>query len=221
MSALEPRDAALLRAALAIPDGEDGELTARFTAAVQAGVPGERLDELALMTVLFVGFPRALVAARMLRRVVPVSPGEDGGDYGRWREWTERGETTCMAVYGDHYHSLRAHVRDLHPALDAWVIVDGYGRTLGRAGMDLVRRELCAIALLIPQRVPRQLHSHLRGALNVGAPREAIEATLALAAADPLIGQAHASSARRLWQDIARKHPLALDPRPSTLDPRP
>jgi 4-carboxymuconolactone decarboxylase len=205
MKALVARDAALVRAALAIPHGDDPELMARFAAAREEGTPTLWLDELTLMTVLFVGFPRALVAARMLRRLEPVVPSENGAAYDRWKDWEARGEATCRAVYADHYDKLRAHVQELHPALDAWVIVDGYGRTMGRSGLDMVRRELCAVALLIPQRVPRQLHSHLRGALNVGASREQVGAALALAADDALILKRHAADARRLFQDILAK----------------
>ncbi len=216
MRALEPRDAALVRAALAIPAGDDAELMTRFAAAREEGTPTLWLDELTLMTVLFVGFPRALVAARMLRRLEPLAPSENGAAYDRWQDWQVRGEATCRAVYADHYDKLRAHLQELHPALDAWVIVDGYGRTMGRSGLDMVRRELCAVALLIPQRVPRQLHSHLRGALNVGATQEQVEAVLELAAHDPLITKRQATDARRLCKDILAKHPVARpSPHPS------
>ena len=221
MRALEPRDAALVRAALAIPHGDDPELMARFAAAREEGTPTLWLDELTLMTVLFVGFPRALVAARMLRRLEPVVPSENGAAYDRWKDWEARGEATCRAVYADHYDKLRAHVQELHPALDAWVIVDGYGRTMGRSGLDLVRRELCAVALLIPQRVPRQLHSHLRGALNVGATQAQVEAALDLAATDSLITKRQATDARRLFKDILAKHPSSRPPTPGPRSPLP
>lgn len=207
MDVFPPRDAALVRVALALPDGDDPDLGARLGAAREAGAEAAWLDELVLMTVLFVGFPRALVAARLLRRLQPVSAGEDGGRYDAWREWEMRGEATCRAVYGDHYAKLRPHVAELHPALDRWVIVDGYGRTLGRPGLDLPRRELCAAAMLIPQRVPRQLHSHLRGALNVGATPPQVAALLDLADGDPLVPKQRAATARRLWQDILAKQP--------------
>ncbi len=205
LTKLEARDAALFTASLALPDGEEPEVAARLAAAKAAGAEAAWLDELALMTVLFAGFPRALVVTRLVRRLVPVARGEDATDYGRWQEWRARGEATCRAVYGDHYEKLRPHVAELHPALDAWVIIDGYGRTLGRPALDMPRRELCAIAMLIPQRVPRQLHSHLRGALNVGASRAAIEAALDLASRDALVPKDRMATARRLWQDIVAK----------------
>lgn len=205
LGALDRADAALVRLALALPDADDPDVSSRMVDARRAGAAPAWLEEVVLMTVLFAGFPRALVAARMLRRLQPLEPGEDAVDYDAWRAWAERGEATCRAVYGDHYEKLRPHVAELHPALDQWVIVDGYGRTLGRPALDLPRRELCAVGMLIPQRVPRQLHSHLRGALNVGAGRARIEAALALAAADPLVPPERAAVAQRLWQDIVTK----------------
>ena len=58
------------------------------------------------------------------------------------RRVTARGEATCAAVYGPFYERLRLNIRALHPALDAWMIVEGYGKVLGRPGLDLARREL-------------------------------------------------------------------------------
>ena len=49
-------------------------------------------------------------------------------------------------VYGDNYAKLRENVKKLHPALDTWMLVEGYGRTLSRTGLDLARREFCVIA---------------------------------------------------------------------------
>ena len=49
------------------------------------------------------------------------------------------------------------------------MVQEGYGKVLGRSGLSLVERELCIVALLAVLDVPKQLYSHLRGALNVGA----------------------------------------------------
>ena len=49
------------------------------------------------------------------------------------------------------------------------MVQEGYGKVLGRSGLSLVARELCIVALLAVLDVPKQLYSHLRGALNVGA----------------------------------------------------
>jgi 4-carboxymuconolactone decarboxylase len=92
--------------------------------------------------------------------------------------WRARGEATCRAVYGDMYDRLRANIRDLHPALDEWMIVEGYGKVLSRSGLDLPRRELCIVAACAASGQDRQLHSHLHGALNVGVAPSVLAAAL-------------------------------------------
>jgi 4-carboxymuconolactone decarboxylase len=61
------------------------------------------------------------------------------------------------------------------------MVVEGYGKVLGRPGLELRVRELCIAALLAVLGATRQLHSHLRGALNAGASCEEVEHALALA----------------------------------------
>lgn len=92
-----------------------------------------------------------------------------------------RGETVCRAVYGSAYEKLLNAVDELHPDLGRWMLEVGYGRVIGRPALDLVTRELCIGALLAVWRTPRQLHSHLRGALNVGATAGEVEAMLEVA----------------------------------------
>lgn len=185
MSALDTTTTALVRVAAAIPNASEAELEELMETAVEAGTQHLWLQELVLSSVLYVGFPRALVAAGALRRVDPQSrpegEGLEGGGYENWQQWARRGEETCRIVYGRKYELLRRNVRLLHPALDLWMVVDGYGKTLSRPGLDLVRRELCSIAMLVPQDAPRQLLSHFKGALNAGATAVQIDSVLDVA----------------------------------------
>jgi 4-carboxymuconolactone decarboxylase len=154
---------------------------AALRVAVQAAagtVPPAWVEELLLQSYLFSGFPRALNAMREWRRAsgLEAPPADaDAPDAG----WRARGEATCATVYGRFYPGLRRNVRALHPALDEWMVVEGYGKILGRPGLDLARRELCVVAACAATRQDRQLHSHLHGALNAGAPPDAVSATLA------------------------------------------
>jgi 4-carboxymuconolactone decarboxylase len=192
----------LLRVALGIFDAPEAVLEERMRGARAAGTPPIWLEELLLASVLFVGYPRALLAASALRRVEPeLDGGGEPSQYEHWREWLERGEATCRVIYGQHYERLRHNVHALHPALDTWMIVDGYGKTVSRPGLDLARRELCAVAMLVPQDAPRQLLSHLKGALNAGAVPEAVEAVVALAAAEEL-PESRVAVARQLWREL-------------------
>ena len=136
------------------------------------------VEEIILQSYLFAGFPRALNAARAWRaasgRPAPASDVEVA-DLDLWRA---RGEETCAVVYGESYEKLRQNIRGLHPALDEWMILDGYGKVLSRPGVDLRTRELCVVAACAVSGQQRQLHSHLRGALNAGAPAGELSAVL-------------------------------------------
>ncbi|UCF21334.1 MAG: carboxymuconolactone decarboxylase family protein [Gemmatimonadota bacterium] len=92
---------------------------------------------------------------------------------------------TCATVYGDHYEKLRYNIARFHPDLDRWMVLEGYGKVLGRPGLSLDIRELLIVAMLVVQGASgrRQLRSHLQGALNAGAARADVEKTIQRAAA--------------------------------------
>jgi 4-carboxymuconolactone decarboxylase len=160
----------LVRIAGAIAGSPEGQMRAVMSDAIDEVDP-IAVEEIILQSYLFAGFPRALNAARAWRavsgRTAPATDNEAAvEDLAVWRE---RGEETCAIVYGDHYEKLRRNIRELHPALDEWMIVDGYGKVLSRSGVDLRTRELCVVAACAVAGQQRQLHSHLHGALNAGA----------------------------------------------------
>jgi 4-carboxymuconolactone decarboxylase len=161
----------LVGLAAAIAVGAEPGIERAVGAAREGGVPVGWIDELLLQSVLICGWPRALTAGRVVRQAgVPVaSSSEDAGDYRKHGEWKTRGESTCQAVYGESYPALRRNIRALHPALEAAMILEGYGRILGRPALDLPRRELCIVAQIAVLGARRQLRSHLKGALRTGA----------------------------------------------------
>ena len=81
------------------------------------------------------------------------------------------------------------------------MIVDGYGKTLSRPGLDLMRRELCSAGMLVPQRAPRQLLSHLRGALNAGAMPAQLDELFVIAETTGIAPDVLAV-ARVLWREL-------------------
>ena len=204
---LDPLDAptiALVRLSAAIAAADEGAVRAAFEAAAAAQVPALWVDELVLQSYLFSGFPRALNAAREWRRISPTAaPGETAADPARAGDWLARGEATCAAVYGPMYEKLRRNVFELHPALDAVMVMDGYGKILGRPGLDLPRRELCIVAACAATGQDRQLHSHLHGALNVGVSPATLGA--ALDALVPALGPDRTRSARLLLARVVGK----------------
>jgi 4-carboxymuconolactone decarboxylase len=195
----------LVRAAAVIAAGTEEAMREAFRGVLASRVPTEWVEELILQSYLFVGFPRTLNAAREWRRIsgVAAPPRDEQADIGRSAEWVEQGEQTCEIVYGASYERLRANIRQLHPALDAWMIADGYGKVLSRPGLDLARRELCIVAVCAVTGQERQLHAHLHGAQNAGASPAAIADALAIVC-DMLPADA-AERCRALWTRVERQ----------------
>jgi 4-carboxymuconolactone decarboxylase len=201
MTALNPEDRELVRLSAVITAGDEAALRAQIARA-ETLVRPEWIEEVILQSYLFAGFPRALNAAREWRRSSGrAAPEHDPGErYAEWETWHADGEQTCATVYGAFYDRLRHNIRSLHPALDIWMIVEGYGKVLSRPGLDLTRRELCVVAACAAARQDRQLHSHLHGALHAGASPDAIAETLT--AVDDFLSHEDLDRYRQLWERV-------------------
>lgn len=193
------RDALVaLSAALATREREVVERAVRRAA--EEAEP-DAVEEVLLQSHLFVGFPDALTALALWREVrglpapAPLGEAPEG--------WMERGKRVCATVYGANYPRLRANVAAVHPEMDRWMVEGGYGRVLGRPGLELVTRELCTLALLAVWNAPRQLHSHLRGALNAGAGVEEVDRAVEVACA--FLGPERAGEVRELWRAVRER----------------
>lgn len=168
----------LVRTAAIVAGGDEPQTRAALQEA-HVAVRASWIEELILQTYLFAGFPRALNAMREWRRISGVvAPADDEGVAYDQDTWSARGEATCSTVYGPFYNRLRVNIRELHPALDSWMIVEGYGKVLGRPQLDLARRELCVVAACAIARQDRQLHSHLHGAVHAGCAASVVSDTL-------------------------------------------
>ncbi|HEX2780948.1 MAG TPA: carboxymuconolactone decarboxylase family protein [Gemmatimonadaceae bacterium] len=169
----------LVRLAGAVAAGSERQMRRAIAEAV--AIDPVWVEELILQSYLFAGFPRTLNAMREWRKVSG-RPAPEHDDRARAElnaaQWRADGERTCAAVYGEMYERLRENIAQLHPALDSWMVVDGYGKVLSRPGLDLVRRELCIVAVCAVAKQDRQLQSHLHGALNVGATAGQLVGTL-------------------------------------------
>lgn len=202
LHALDDATRQLVLVAAAIAGGSEASTREALRAAHTAGVPVAWVEEVVLQSYLFCGFPRALNAMREWRRISGASaPADDPRSaLAMAPVWAADGERACAVVYGEFYERLRRNIAELHPALDAWMIVDGYGKVLSRDGLDLARRELCVVAACAAQEQDRQLHSHLHGAVNAGVAADAVEEVL-----DLLYPRLPADAARRyrlLWRRV-------------------
>jgi len=198
LSRLDDSTRALVQLAAVLAAGADDQVRSALQRA-SSTAPHEWIEELLLQTYLFAGFPRTLNGMREWRRVV-AKPVAEHGERLDARQLEKLGERTCAQVYGKMYEQLRRNIRALHPLLDEWMIVEGYGKVLGRPGLDLPRRELCIVAACAATAQDRQLQSHLHGARNAGVAEPVV--TDALGALRDAIPEPLLSRAFRLWDRI-------------------
>ena len=197
----EPTPVRLARLAAIVAVAGETDIRAALDEA-HGSIPPVWVEEMILQSYLFAGFPRALNAAREWRRVSarPAPHEDEGASFQHAGEWSARGEATCRVVYGEYYEPLRRNIRALHPALDAWMILEGYGKVLSRPALPLDARELCIVAVCAVARQDRQLHAHLHGALNAGASVAEITATLDVVS--DLLGDDDRTRYRLIWKRV-------------------
>lgn len=198
LSHLDAATRALIVLSAVLAGGSDDEVRSAMQTTLH-GTPHPWIEELLLQTYLFAGFPRALNGMREWRRLSRApAPRPDAA--APVEDLRRAGEATCARVYGPMYEKLRVNIRELHPLLDEWMVVEGYGKVLSRPELDLPRRELCIVAACAATGQDRQLQSHLHGARNVGVSEQVI--TQALECLAPCVSDALLSRANRLWQRI-------------------
>lgn len=174
------RHAVLVSASLVTRRGS--ALSADFRRALDEAFTPAELSELILQSLLFDGYPCALEGFIVLKELLGdrLSEGALFEDYSpeNVAQWRWRGDELCRNIYGDNYASLLRNVESLSPTLKEWMLLEGYGRVLGRPTLGIDLRELGIIAILTVKKLPRQLHSHLRGALHVGVSAAELEAAI-------------------------------------------
>ncbi len=152
-------------------------------------------------------YPLALVAFGVWRSVAgPLLDSEKGESIAHpdWKRWTKRGVAACGEVYGRTFHKLMLNLRALHPAVEPLVVIDAYGKILGRPGLDSKRRELCTLAAIAMQNAPKQLHAHLRGALNTASTRDEVDEVIAIVEAD--LTRERALKLWEMWADVRERN---------------
>jgi len=193
-----------ISAALAARD--DLRLDGALRRAQKGDARGVEVEETLLQSYLFLGYPAALTGIARWREIAGPPPAESDtlADPERVDEWTRRGSRVCELVYGRAYGTLRGNIARAHPAMDRWMVTEGYGKVLGRPDLSLRVRELCNVAVLAATSWEPQLHSHLRGALNSGATSAEVEEALEIGLQS--VTPEDAARARRLWTRVRSAH---------------
>lgn len=149
--------------------------------ALEQTLTQEEIQEVILQCYLFAGFPAAIEGFIVLKAVQGdqyQALGEKNPD--NIDHWREQGFELCRQVYAENYDRMWNNIQALNPDLASWMIFEGYGKTLSRSGLKPVTREFCAIASLAVLGWDRQLYSHCKGAMNLGATKENVVSVLTL-----------------------------------------
>jgi len=162
-------------------------------------IPAPLIRETILQTYLFAGYAAAINAFIILNGLTSDSRvlTEKKGSL---VEWKRRGTRLCRKIYAAQYARLVVHMKRLHPDLADWMIWEGYGKVLSRPFLSPRVRELLIVAMTAVLDVQRQFHSHVKGALNVGA--TIAEVRLVFREIEPLIGKKSISSLRKVLDQI-------------------
>lgn len=197
---LDPGLSALVRLSAGLAAGAEVDLEPLLEVAHREAAPVE-VEEALLQSYLFLGYPAALNGLAAWRQVSGrPAPGAAEED---WQAWGERGREVCGAVYGAAYPVLRRNIAALSADMDRWMVHEGYGKVLGRAGLAVWRRECCIVAILTVLGTAPQLRSHLRGALRTGASPAVVEA--ALEAALGWTPEIRRERARKAWAAVLER----------------
>ena len=169
--ALPKRDALLMASVAAVSDQPEH---LRMVAQLYVRTPEDArcLYEAVLQSYLFAGFPVALeglaIVDQEVRSILQDHEWPDAEPF-NVETFRQRGEVLCGQIYSGVYDRMMDRLKSITPDLSDWMIVEGYGKTLSRNGLDVVSRELCNVVVLAVLERRNQLVSHVRGALNVGA----------------------------------------------------
>jgi 4-carboxymuconolactone decarboxylase len=181
---LSPRTRRLIAIGATAAAGLPDRLEVHLSEAVQADPESlQEIRETLYQLVPFCGWAAALNAVTVLRRVLethglrmpPAAAPLENLDRASLREL---GGDTAVAVT-PFFERVAEGLEDFDPDLLAHLKETAYGYIYNRPGLDLLTRELLAVALLNVSRQERQLRYHVSGALNVGASRDAVRSAIA------------------------------------------
>ena len=160
------------------------------------------LREAALQLFLLAGFQASLEAAFQIEEIYGHGLNESGTDQTNLKAaiWYERGKELQAEVYRGNVEKLRVNLERVSPELSVWTVLIGYGLVMSRPGMPAHWRELLEVAVLSVQGFSRQLHSHLLGALNLGASSEEVD--LVLNTTGSLASKERHDAALRMWRRL-------------------
>jgi alkylhydroperoxidase/carboxymuconolactone decarboxylase family protein YurZ len=131
-------------------------------------IPFTKTYETLLQNYLFTGYPTALISLKILKEIYPNKKLTKAADMNLYH-FRKRGEVNCKQVYGSKYEKLITNVKSFSPDMAEWLVLEGYGKVLGRKGLSFKERELCIVSTLTVMKFEDQLYSHINGAYRAKA----------------------------------------------------
>ncbi|WP_199547632.1 carboxymuconolactone decarboxylase family protein [Streptomyces sp. N35] len=179
---LDPRQRQLVTIGALTAQGDTApQLDFHIDAALRVGVRPAEIVEALIHTVPFMGFPRALNAVAVARkvfadRVVTFEPPVQNDPRDRY----ERGAENLKRIDGEHGLEVIESLGDIAPDLGRYIVEFAFGDVYHRPWLSPQRRQLVTVgALTAFGDTAPQLRVHIGAALNVGlSPAQVIEALL-------------------------------------------
>ena len=140
-------------------------------------IPFVKIYEALLQNYLFTGYPSALLSLKILKEVYPNKKLIEAADMNLYH-FRKRGEANCKKVYGHKFEKLIRNVKNFSPDMAEWLVLEGYGKVLGRKGLNFKERELCIVSILAALKFEDQLYSHINGAFRAKASIEEIRSVI-------------------------------------------
>jgi len=148
--------------------------------ALKSDIDPKEIYEVLLQNYLFIGYPRVIESFFIFNEII-----EKSGEYSRDNKeladydlFEVRGLRIARCIYGKNFDLVYDNIKNLCPDLALGMVIEGYGRIISRPGLDILARELAIVAVLTVASMPRQLYSHVKGSLSVGADPGQIEAVI-------------------------------------------
>lgn len=125
-----------------------------------------KIYESILQTYLFCGFPAVIETLRIFKKYFPKFKSRQS-KY-ETPEFKKTGEINCKLIYKKNFKKLIDNMSSLSPDLKEWMLIEGYGKVMGRKGLSLIEREIINVSVLAAKFYENQLHSHIRGCMFLG-----------------------------------------------------
>lgn len=161
-----------------------------------------KLYEAVLQSYLFCGFPATIESLRVFNKVFKNFKFPPHGKKYDFKYLMAEGETNCNLIYKNNFKKLIDNMNKFSPDLKEWMILEGYGKVLGRKGLSLPEREIVNISILCARYFNHQLHSHLKGCLNVGVTLK--EMNVIIDSFSEFISKANVRKCKLLFKSITK-----------------